>query len=78
LIKIVASFQYFGGKYNYERNTFFVLPHIRNIFQLSMLKINQEKNDHLENCAYKILSDHCRVSHKSLNPEAEESHAAPV
>lgn len=43
-----------------------------------MLKINQEKNDHLENCAYKILSDHCRVSHKSLNPEAEESHAAPV
>jgi hypothetical protein len=43
-----------------------------------MLKINQEKHDHLENCASQILSDHCRVSHKSLTPEAEESHAAPV
>ena len=43
-----------------------------------MLKINQEKNYHLEECASQILSDHLRVSHKLLTPEAEESHAAPV
>jgi len=43
-----------------------------------MLKTNQEKNYHLENCAFKILSDQLWVSHKSLTPEAEESHAAPV